>query len=522
MKKKAIQWKSFLKSLNRNVYEIGEERVMTLEEIKSGESKNVEFKIMLPDDSKNYMKTIVAYANTSGGKIIIGVDDVTRNIVGVEPSSVFQIMDKIANSVSDMCVPQIVPDVTFQTIEEKCIVQIEIYPGQNRPYYIRSMGKEKGTYIRVAGTSRPVDEAILKDLEYQGAGKSFDEIVNVEIDYDENQVLKLCSDIRKYIAESRELPISKVRKITVVNLGNWGILKKSGQNYLPTNAFILCTNNTFRFAKIQCALFKGEDRAVFIDRREFTGPIYNQIEDAYQFVLKHINLGARIDGIIRKDKYELPPESIREAIINAVCHRCYLENSCVQIAIYDNRVEITSPGMLYGGLTMEQAISGRSKIRNVCIAEVFSRMGIIEQWGTGLQRMIRGCKEYGVREPEFIDMGDAFRVNLYRSNIETGIENIETGIETSIESMKTSTESRMTDIETGTEITQSELFSTLSDTEKKVMGLILKNPNITQDKIAEILGMSKNGIRYVMNKLKSRGILVRVGATKKGRWSINF
>ena len=126
MKKKAIQWKSFLKSLNRNVYEIGEERVMTLEEIKSGESKNVEFKIMLPDDSKNYMKTIVAYANTSGGKIIIGVDDVTRNIVGVEPSSVFQIMDKIANSVSDMCVPQIVPDVTFQTIEEKCIVQIEI------------------------------------------------------------------------------------------------------------------------------------------------------------------------------------------------------------------------------------------------------------------------------------------------------------------------------------------------------------------------------------------------------------
>lgn len=140
-----------------------------------------------------------------------------------------------------------------------------------------------------------------------------------------------------------------------------------------------------------------------------------------------------------------------------------------------------------------------SKIRNVCIAEVFSRMGIIEQWGTGLQRMIRGCKEYGVREPEFIDMGDAFRVNFYRSNIETGIENIETGIETSIESIKTSTESRMTgieNIETGAEI--------------------------IQDKIAEILGMSKNGIRYVMNKLKSRGILVRVGATKKGRWSINL
>lgn len=503
---------------------------MTLEEIKNGESKNVEFKIMLPDDSKKYMKTIVAYANTSGGKIIVGVDDVTRDIVGVEPSSVFEIMDKIANAVSDMCMPQIVPDVTFQTIEGKCIVQIEIYPGQNRPYYIRSMGKENGAYIRVAGTSRPVDEAILKDLEYQGIGKSYDEVINVETDYEEKLALNLCNDIRMHIAKSSGLPINKVREITVTNLENWGMLKKSGQNYLPTNAFILCTNNTFRFAKIQCALFKGEDRAVFIDRREFAGPIYNQIEEAYQFVLKHINLGATIDGIVRKDKYELPPESIREAIINSVCHRCYLDHSCVQIAIYDNKVEITSPGMLYGGLTVEQAISGRSKIRNVCIAEVFSRMGIIEQWGTGLQRMIRGCREYGVQEPEFIDMGDAFRVNFYRSNIKSGIENTEiftlTGtenIETGKEMMGTGAESKMTgieNIETGTEMIE-ELLSVLSGTEKKVVSLILKNPEITQDKMAEMIGMSKNGIRYAMNKLKNKGILVREGATKKGKWSIN-
>ncbi len=498
---------------------------MTLEDIKCGESKNIEFKVQLPDDSKKYMKTIVAYANTSGGKMIIGVDDATRSIVGVEPSSVFQIMDKIVNAVSDMCVPQIIPDVTFQTIEGKCIVQIEIYPGQNRPYYIRSMGKENGTYIRVAGTSRPVDEAILKDLEYQGTGKTYDEIVNVEIDYDEKQALKLCNDIRRYIAESKELPINKVRKITVTNLENWGILKKNGQSYLTTNAFVLFTNNTFRFAKIQCALFKGEDRAVFIDRREFTGPIYDQIEEAYQFVLKHINLGATIDGIVRKDKYELPPESIREAIINSVCHRCYLDHSCVQIAIYDNRVEITSPGMLYGGLTVEQAISGRSKIRNVCIAEVFSRMGIIEQWGTGLQRMIRGCREYGVQEPEFVDMGDSFRVIFYRSNIETDIENMERVAVTGTEIKDTGIESRMTDIEnreTGTEMIEDELLSVLSDTEKKVAKLILKNPEITQDKMAEVMGMSKNGIRYVMNKLKNKGLLVRVGATKKGKWSINL
>ena len=472
---------------------------MTLDEIKKGESKNVEFKVQLPDDSKKYVKTIVAYANTSGGRLLIGVDDTTKDIVGVEPSSVFQIMDKIANAVSDMCAPQIVPDITFQTIEGKCIVQVEIYPGQNRPYYIRSLGKENGTYIRVAGTSRPADEAVLKDLEYQGAGKSFDELINVETDYSEESALQLCSDIRRYIAQSREIPMGKVREITVVNLENWGIIKKSGESYLSTNAFILLTKNTFRFAKIQCALFKGENRAVFVDRREFDGPVYDQIEEAYQFVLKHINLGATIDGIVRKDRYELPPESIREAIINSVCHRCYLEHSCVQIAIYDNRVEITSPGMLYGGLTMEQAIAGRSKIRNVCIAEVFSRMGIIEQWGTGIQRMIQGCREYGVREPEFIDMGDAFRVNFYRSGTETGIETKYTG----------------------TEKNQMSFLNTLSKTERKILEFIMEDSSITQKEIAQKMGMSKNGIRYAMDKLKDRGILEREGATKRGKWIIN-
>lgn len=152
-------------------------------------------------------------------------------------------------------------------------------------------------------------------------------------------------------------------------------------------------------------------------------------------------------------------------------------------------------------------------------------MGIIEQWGTGLQRMIRGCREYGVQEPEFVNMGDAFRVNFYRPNIETDIKKTEISSETDIEMTKTSKESGMTgieNIETDTEMIEDELFFALSDSEKKVVRLILKDSEITQDKIADIVGMSKSGIRYVMNKLKNKGILVRVGATKKGKWSIEL
>lgn len=192
------------------------------------------------------------------------------------------------------------------------------------------------------------------------------------------------------------------------------ILKKNGSDLLATNAFALLTGKYFPFAKIQCALFKGTERDFFIDKKEYDGCLYEQIENAYQFVLRHINLGAEINGLVRKDTYELPVAAIREMIVNAVCHRNYMDNSCIQVAVYDDRIEVTSPGMLYGGLTLEEAVSGRSKIRNRIIADIFSRMEIIEEWGTGIRRILHRAKEYGLPEPEFMEIGDTFRVNLFK------------------------------------------------------------------------------------------------------------
>ena len=195
---------------------------------------------------------------------------------------------------------------------------------------------------------------------------------------------------------------------------SWKVLKKNGSDLLATNAFALLTGKYFPFAKIQCALFKGTERDFFIDKKEYDGCLYEQIENAYQFVLRHINLGAEINGLVRKDTYELPVAAIREMIVNAVCHRNYMDNSCIQVAVYDDRIEVTSPGMLYGGLTLEEAVSGRSKIRNRIIADIFSRMEIIEEWGTGIRRILHRAKEYGLPEPEFMEIGDTFRVNLFK------------------------------------------------------------------------------------------------------------
>lgn len=314
-----------------------------------------------------------------------------------------------------------IPNISVDTVDGKCVIVIDMHQDNGKTYQITSLGKDAEKFLKAPKQSVFTDAAIQKELERHGVIRSFDEAVCKEAVYDAQQAEKLCSDIKQYLRKSAKTYYEKenIEDITQNNLIHWGVVKDSEGTLVPTNAFMLLTGKRFPFAKIQCALFKGTERVVFVDKREFDGPLYEQIEEAYAFVLKHINLGAKIDGLVRTDAYELPPEAIREAIVNAVTHRNFRDRACIQVAVYDDRVEVTSPGMLYGGLTIEQMKKGGSKIRNRCIAEVFSRMRIIEGWGTGIKRMISSCREYRIREPEFLEIGDSFRVNLYRPTYET-------------------------------------------------------------------------------------------------------
>lgn len=125
------------------------------------------------------MKTIVAFANTQGGKLIVGIDDKTHEIVGVANEILFQLMDGIANAISDSCMPQIIPDIEPQTIDGKTVIIVSVEAGKNRPYYLKSKGKENGTYIRVAGTSRQAFPEKIRELEMEGARISWDELTCV-------------------------------------------------------------------------------------------------------------------------------------------------------------------------------------------------------------------------------------------------------------------------------------------------------------------------------------------------------
>jgi len=493
-----------------------------VEEIIRGESKNVEFKEILPKNSEKYTKTVVAYANSQGGKIFFGVVDETREIVGIDESILFQTMDSITNAISDSIEPQIVPEIEPCTVEGKNIIVVTVSPEPNRPYYLKSKGKEKSTYIRAAGTTRLASPDKIKELEMEGAKISWDELTCVGYEVKENAIKKLCTDMNRYRKEMQERKAltKKLPAVTRTNLEDWKVLKKTSEGYLASNAFVLLTSDYFQFSKTQCAVFKGNDRVIFLDKREFKGPLYSQIEDSIDFVLRNIRLGAKIEGLIRKEDYELPVEAIREMIVNAHCHRNMTDESCVQVAVFDDRLEVTSPGGFYNGLTFEEAMQGHSKLRNRAIANVFSQIGLIEAWGTGFKRIRNAAKEYGLPEPEFIEMPESFRVNLYRksmsdvdnSSVNDG-ENVGNDGEKFGKSSAKFGESSVNDsVKFGD--------ASLNDTQIKILKIISTNNRASAKVISGKIMISIRAIEKNIKDLREKGVLIRHGAAHGGHWEV--
>ena len=392
---------------------------MAEESLFAGESKNIEYKVAVPKKSEKYMKTVVAFANGNGGKIVFGIDDKTLEIVGMDEDNIFKTMDAITNAISDSCEPRIRPDVTLQTVNDKTVIVVEILPGAMRPYYIKSEGMTEGTYMRVSGTTRPVEGYMLKELILEGQNRYFDSEPCRELQITDEDIQNLCKTMKETAIKNtwQNSEKAKIKDITKNTLLSWGILTEVQGEIFPTNAYALLTGQLRMQPVIQCGLFKGKDRAYFADRKEFDGPIQNQVDAAYQYVLEKINMGMQIQGIYRQDVYELPTDSVRELIANAVAHRSYLEPGNIQVAIFDDRLEVTSPGMLLNNVSIKKMMEGYSKPRNPAIANAFAYMKIIEKWGTGIPRIFCECRDYGLPDPELIDFDGDFRVNMYRKSL---------------------------------------------------------------------------------------------------------
>ncbi|MBQ6133961.1 MAG: putative DNA binding domain-containing protein [Lachnospiraceae bacterium] len=477
---------------------------MTVEEILQGESKDLEFKEKLPEDSKKYMKTIVAFSNGDGGRLIIGVND-DREIVGVDQTSVFTMIDKITNAISDSCEPLIIPDIAPQAVGDKTVIVVEISAGRQRPYYLKSLGMDKGTFIRTAGSTRLADRPFIQEMYYEDENRSFDNVVNKDIDVTDADIKSFCEDMKKEAQRNclNEKDAEKVKTPTKNNLITWGILKEENGVVRPTYAYYYLRGLDGVMSQIQCAVFKGNTRGIFVDKREYGGNLWDQVEQAYQFVLRNIHLGARIKGIHRQDVYELPPESIRELIINAVVNCSFLQGSIVQVAIYDNRLEISSPGGLMPGVTLEKMKEGFSKVRNHGIANAFVYMNLIEQWGSGIPKILAQTKEYGLPEVELIDMGIALRVNMYRALAEDEKQAI-----------KTSDKKQATSDKNKRQMTKE------NDSRSMFAEYMSQHGASSTAEIAAFSGLSPQRTRAILAKMVEDGIVIAEGANKKRKYRL--
>ena len=469
---------------------------MTIEEILAGESKNVEFKENLPDKSIKYMKSVVAFANGTGGKIIFGIADKTREVVGFDKEDVFKKMDAIANAVSDSCEPAIIPDITLQTVDGKTVIVVEVFEGRQRPYYIKALGRDGGVYVRVAGTTRLADEYMVKELLFEGSNRYYDQALCTGLNVTDEDIDTLCKAMKEQAVRNARTEEQKasIKDVGRQQLRSWGILIERDGKDFPSNAFAILTGNGGLHVATQCGVFKGTTKAVFVDRREYTGPLWEQIDEAFQFVLRNIHLGATIVGIYRQDIYELPPDSIRELIVNAIMNCSYIQASNIQVAIYDDRLEITSPGGLLPGVTIDLMKEGFSKIRNRSLANAFAYMNLVEAWGSGIPKLMQAMKEYGLREPEFIDMEVAFRINLYRG------QNVVNDLNRDLNDLN------------------HDLVDPKVDLETRLEEVIRKSPELTYKSLGEILAVSAATVKRTMAKMQQEGKIIREGSNRKGKW----
>jgi ATP-dependent DNA helicase RecG len=375
-----------------------------MEEIlKGNEGKTLEFKENLQSLS-GIVKTIIAFANTAGGTIVIGVEDKNKKIIGV--SDPLGQEERLASVINDSIVPLLMPDIEIRMYRNKELIVINV-PHVTGPCYLKSAGLEKGTYIRLGSTNRVVDSETLQALKNFARNVYFDELAYVQgktSDLDWDCIKKLFQRVDK--------------KITMNNAQSVGLITQQGVKEYPSYGGIILFGlnrlSLFPEAIIRCARFLGDDKTTILDQANIEIYLPLALEEAIKFIQRNTSLSSEIKELTRKDIPQYPLIALREAIINAIVHADYsMKGVYISIAIFDDRIEITNPGGLPFGFTMEKALAGSSRIRNRVIAKVFYHMKWIEQWGSGLHRIMKECAQRGLEKPKFEELNNQFRVTLY-------------------------------------------------------------------------------------------------------------
>ncbi len=386
------------------------------------ESRKLEFKETLPSGNK-IERTAVAFSNDAGGEIYIGIKNEPRVITGIPENDLIKLEEQISNIIYENCHPTILPDIFFQKIENKYVLVVKIPRGSLPPYYIKSLGKEKGTFIRVGSSNRLADREIIEELERKKRNISFDSTPVYEL---KPEKLDLSAFTKLYQEKTG-------KKITKSSYSKLGLIKTENEKQYPTVSAILLSGKEikaphFPYAKIECARFKGTKTDTTIDSISIDDSICLQPDSAVSFIERNIKKGSKIGRVYREERWEYPMPAVRELIINAVIHRDYsLQGKDIKIAIFDDMLEITSPGTIPPSIDLNNLTSGQSEIRNKTLGPIFKELQLIEQWGTGFQKLSEGLKDYPEIQIKFNEPGLSFQVQFIKKNYKPAISEQQEG-----------------------------------------------------------------------------------------------
>lgn len=353
------------------------------------ESNTVEFK---REFTPELNKEVVAFANTDGGKIYIGIEDDGR-ICGVEDADA--VMLACINHIRNTIRPDPIGMVrcTVRSMEGKSVVELEVGKGSASPYYLSGKGiRPEGVYIRIGSASVPATEAAILKMIRDTDGEKYDDIRSL----DQNLTF---SESEKYFSE-KGIEFGEAQKKTL------GLINRDG---LYTNLALLLSDQCTHTIKV--AVFDGIEKETFKDRYEFEGSLLRQMTECYAFIDRYNRTQSTFRGLERIDKRDYPEEALREALMNCIVHREYALSGSTLINIFDDRIEFISLGGLPKGIGYDDIMLGISMPRNKKLANIFYRLRLIEAYGTGISKIMRSYSEQA-QKPYIEVSGNAFKITL--------------------------------------------------------------------------------------------------------------
>ncbi len=431
-------------------------------------------------------RELCAFANATGGVVLIGVDD-DGTVVGVtHPNRLKSEIQNIARSID----PPLAVDVELQNN----VLVVTVPPQSSKPY---SFGGK--FYFRDGATSQQMSRDEIREFFFKEGLIHFDEMPCDRFDLEKD----LTEDVYKRFAKQARLPVGADPFQTLENLH----LIKDGK---MTNAGAWLLTDDIRRASssahVSCALFLGHTKTRILDRKDFDKDVYRNYQGATTWLLSKLNTEFIIETMQREERPELPEAALREAVVNALAHRDYRSNANVQIYIFEDRVEIVSPGGLPAGMTPE-LLGIKSIPRNPLLFGMLYRMNAVEQVGSGIRRIREICRDYGVAEPEYEINESWVTVTFARPKLKNGVR-------VKDESSEKTAYSGLA------EGLVEKLVEGLAESQRAILKLIKSQPDIAKREMAEKIGISTTAIDKNIAALKKKGLIKRVGPDKGGHWEV--